>query len=65
MNGEKIVKELNLNFRMMPTPTSITQSCGICVRVEDEEDINKILEVENINYKNIYFRENAQYTLFK
>lgn len=65
MNGEKTVKELDLNFRMMPTPTSITQSCGICVRVENLEDINKILEKENFTYKNIYLRENAQYTLFK
>ena len=27
MSGEKAVKEMGLSFRMMPTPTSITQSC--------------------------------------
>ena len=28
MTGEKKLKELNYKFRIMPTPTSITQSCG-------------------------------------
>ena len=26
MSGEKTVKEMGLSFRMMPTPTSITQT---------------------------------------
>ena len=32
MAGEKFLKEKEYNFRIMPTPTSITQSCGICIR---------------------------------
>ena len=54
MSGEKTVKEMGLSFRMMPTPTSITQSCGLCVRLDDEEAVNKVINEGNISYKNIY-----------
>lgn len=65
MSAEKILKELNYNFRIMPTPTLITQSCGICIRVESEEEINNISEKDIIEFKNIYKRENSQYILIK
>ena len=32
MNGERIFKDNNIEFVIMPTPTYITQSCGICIR---------------------------------
>ena len=53
MSGEKTVKEMGLSFRMMPTPTSITQSCGLCVRLDDEEAVNKVINEGNISYNNI------------
>lgn len=28
MSAEKKLKELDLEFRIMPTPTSVTMSCG-------------------------------------
>ena len=57
MNAEKILKEENFIFKMMPTPTAITQSCGICVRIEDKKYIDDILERSIITYKNIYTKE--------
>ena len=39
MAAEKKIKELNFNFKIMPTPTSIAMSCGICVRIDKKEDI--------------------------
>ncbi|MDQ0151116.1 DUF3343 domain-containing protein [Eubacterium multiforme] len=60
MAGEKFLGEREYNFRIMPTPTSITKSCGICIRVENEEDINKIKE-ESFEYKNIYCKEGSEY----
>lgn len=60
MNGEKTLKEKEYTFRIMPTPTSITQSCGICIRVEDEDQIERIKE-ENFEYKNIYCKEGSEY----
>ncbi|MGL4572713.1 MAG: DUF3343 domain-containing protein [Clostridium sp.] len=63
MAGEKFLKEKEYTFRIMPTPTSITQSCGICIRVEDEKDINRIKN-EEFEYKNIYCRDGSSYTEF-
>lgn len=57
MNAEKILKEENFIFKMMPTPTAITQSCGICVRIEDKKYIDEIIERSIITYKNIYTKE--------
>lgn len=57
MNGEKILKEENFIFKMMPTPTAITQSCGICIRLEDKKYIDEIIERNIIRYKNIYIKE--------
>lgn len=57
MNAEKILKEENFIFKMMPTPTAITQSCGICVRIEDKKYIDEIIEKSIITYKNIYTKE--------
>ena len=39
MAAEKKLKELSFNFRIMPTPTSITMSCGICVRLDEKEEM--------------------------
>ena len=56
---------MGLSFRMMPTPTSITQSCGLCVRLDDEEAVNKVINEGNISYKNIYKRENNEYSMVR
>lgn len=61
MNGEKILKENRYNFKMMPTPTSITQSCGICIRIEDEKIIKEIVDKELIVYKKIYIKEDNKF----
>ena len=65
MTAEKRLNELNCRFRIMPTPTLITQSCGICIRVESEEEINTISEKNIIEFKNIYKRDEAKYILIK
>ena len=65
MTAEKKLSELNYKFRIMPTPTLITQSCGICVRVESEEDVNNIIENNIVEFKNVYKREESQYALVK
>lgn len=65
MSAEKKLNEIGYNFRIMPTPTLITQSCGICVRVELEEEINNIIKDNIVEFKNIYKRESSQYILIK
>lgn len=63
MAGERKLKELSYNFRIMPTPTSITQSCGICVRIEEKNIIEYILNNNLIPYKGIYKKGNEGYSL--
>ena len=63
MAAEKKLKELNFDFKIMPTPTSITMSCGICVKVEEKEKIDLIIKNDILEYKNVYFRDNTGYIL--
>ena len=65
MSGEKKLKELNYELRIMPTLTLITQSCGICIRIESEEKIKRIIDGNIIEFKNIYKKENTEYILVK
>ena len=61
MSAEKKLNELNFKFRIMPTPTTITMSCGICVRIDDEEQIKLIKNDNLFEYKNIYLRKSGEY----
>lgn len=63
MAGEDIFKEKNYGYKIMPTPTLTVLSCGICLRVEDELVIKKLIEEKFMEYKNIYKRENGEFKL--
>ncbi len=65
MSAEQKLNGLNHKFRIMPTPTLITQSCGICIRIEEEEELNKIISSNIIEFKNIYKKEEAKYIVIK
>ena len=63
MTADKKLAMKNYKFRIMPTPTLITQSCGICVRIENDDEINSIIENKEIEFKNIYKRNETEYIL--
>ena len=65
MSGEKKLKEIGMDFRIMPTPTTITQSCGICIRLEDEENVNRVINEDIIEFKAIYKKDSSGYELLK
>ena len=65
MAAEKKLKELNFDLKIMPTPTTITMSCGICVRMDEKENIDLIINNDILQYKNIYFKDNAGYILIE
>ena len=65
MEAERNLTNENVEFRVMPTPTSITQSCGMCTRIESEEILNNIIERELVNYKNIYIRDEDGFKFMK
>lgn len=59
ISGESVLKENKIKVIVMPTPTFITKSCGISLRVtEDEIENIKKLEIENkIKIKNTILKE--------
>ena len=63
MAAEKNLKELNFDFKIMPTPTSITMSCGICVRIDNKEVIDSVINNNILEYKNAYLRDAEGYAL--
>lgn len=65
MEAEKKLNEKNYHFKIMPTPTSITQSCGICTRFQSKDEIDRIINEDIIIYKNIYYRSNEGYKLIE
>lgn len=65
MAAEKKLKELNFDFKIMPTPTSITMSCGICVRIDNKEVIDSIINNNILEYKNAYLRDAEGYVLME
>ena len=67
MNGERIFNDNNIEFVIMPTPTYITQSCGICIRFNENiiEKVNSIIEKDSLKYKNIYLNDGKQFVMYK
>lgn len=67
MNGERIFKDNNIEFVIMPTPTYITQSCGTCIRFNENiiEKVNSIIEKDSLKYKNIYLNDGKQFVMYK
>lgn len=61
MNAEKKLEEKGINIRIMPTPTKITQSCGICIRVECRENIDNVIDNKIVEFKNIYEKSEDRY----
>lgn len=63
MSGEEKFKSEGYDYKVMPTPTLTVLSCGICLRIENEDIINKLINEKFIEYKNIFKRENGEFKL--
>jgi len=65
INGENQLKERKIKIEIMPTPTAITKSCGISIKInnDDIEQIKRLLRENKINIKNIYFRNDDGYKI--
>lgn len=53
---EKILKELNLRVRTIPTPREISSSCGLSITFEEIEldKVKQKLDEHNINYYGVF-----------
>ena len=59
MKGEREAIKRQIKVVVIPTPTYITKSCGISLKI-DEENIQSIIELvkaENIKVKEIFVRD--------
>lgn len=56
MKCEKILRENNININIMPTPSYLTNSCGISIRfnLNSLEKILDLIKKNELNYKGIY-----------
>ena len=59
MKAEREAINKQIKIVVVPTPTYITKSCGISLKVgeEDIEDIIKLIKSEKINVKEIFVRD--------
>ena len=67
INGESELKERNIKIEIMPTPTAITKSCGISIKVNSEDmyKIKELVKENKINVKSIYLRDDDGYKIFE
>lgn len=65
MKADKKLNDMKIECQIMPTPTSITQSCGFCTRLDDKIDIDDLLEKSKIDFKNIYIKQNDKFILVR
>lgn len=67
ISAENILKEENIKIEIMPTPTNITKSCGISIKLSDEyiEKVRSIVNSGKIRIKNIYVKDGVNYSIFE
>ena len=66
MKADKFREKNSIKATVMPTPTVITKSCGISIKLE-ENDYTRLQEIANdeIELKNIFFRTPEGFKVIK
>jgi hypothetical protein len=67
INGEAILKANNIKAIVMPTPTFVTKSCGISLRLSEEEmqKVKPLMEEEKVKVKAIILKEGNSFRELK
>ena len=67
MKAEKEIIGYGVKAIVMPTPTYITKSCGISLKIEvdDYEKLSNLINEDKISFKNIYLKEEENFSLIK
>lgn len=65
IGGEKLLKDKGFEILVMPTPTSITKSCGISLRIkiEDFHEVYKLAKSNVLEVEKIYLKTRTEYNL--
>lgn len=63
MACEEKLRNNKINIIVIPTPTSITRSCGIAIRFKSEDYVSiiEIIKKEDLVFKNIFKKEGSEY----
>lgn len=63
INSEKILKAEGFEVTVVPTPTALTKSCGISIRIknEDFERLKKIIESKKIENGPVFIKSKSGY----
>lgn len=63
IKGESYLKSQGVKVTIMPTPTRITRSCGISLRISivEVEKVKILLAKGEIDYKGLYEGKSGQY----
>ncbi|AWI07476.1 DUF3343 domain-containing protein [Clostridium drakei] len=66
ISGESILKNNNIKVEIMPTPTLITKSCGISIKIETESinQVKSLVENGELAIKNIYEKNGTEYKTY-
>ncbi|MEI6856083.1 DUF3343 domain-containing protein [Psychrilyobacter sp.] len=56
IKSEKLLKEVNLDIRIIPVPMEITSSCGLSLRINpiDYKEAREILDRNQIEFSGCY-----------
>ena len=65
INGEKFLKEKGFTVVVMPTPTVITKSCGISLKITPESfpQVKELIDDNSFETEKIYLKSDIGYTL--
>jgi hypothetical protein len=67
IDAESIMKRNNLYMVIMPTPTVITRSCGICIKFTEKEldKVKILIESDSIKVKNTLLKTGRNYEVIE
>lgn len=63
MACEEKLRNNKISIIVIPTPTSITRSCGIAIRFKSEDygSIIEVIKKEDLVFMNIFKKEGSEY----
>ncbi|NMM62048.1 DUF3343 domain-containing protein [Clostridium sp. P21] len=63
ISGESVLKNNNIKVEIMPTPTVITKSCGISIKLGGEfiEKVSALIKRGELSIKGIYIKDGIEY----
>lgn len=67
MSGEKLLKEVALSPIIVPTPTNVTKSCGLSIRIENNVfyRVKELIQENKLVIKEIYLYKDRTFVLEK